>query len=114
MTHGYHLVEGKSGHAMEDYVLAEYKQVEDNELGLFAIFDGHLSRDIPIYLKSHLFNNILNEVNTKLFHIFIYECFKYNECIACGTSPTFGVPRRRLSGERIALQMRRYWRKLRI
>ncbi|KAL0353774.1 UNVERIFIED_CONTAM: putative protein phosphatase 2C 39 [Sesamum angustifolium] len=61
ITHGYHLVEGKSGHAMEDYVFAEFKEVGDNELGLFAIFDGHLSREIPDYLKSHLFNNILNE-----------------------------------------------------
>ncbi|KAL6529710.1 hypothetical protein OROGR_015333 [Orobanche gracilis] len=61
ITHGYHLVEGKAGHAMEDYVFAQFKEVGDNELGLFAIFDGHLSREIPDYLKSHLFNNILNE-----------------------------------------------------
>ncbi|KAI3457438.1 hypothetical protein Pfo_014101 [Paulownia fortunei] len=61
ITHGYHLVEGKSGHAMEDYVFAQFKEVDDNELGLFAIFDGHLSREIPDYLKSHLFNNILKE-----------------------------------------------------
>ncbi|XVE50200.1 hypothetical protein DITRI_Ditri01bG0142800 [Diplodiscus trichospermus] len=61
IIHGYHLVEGKSRHPMEDYVVAEFKQVGDNELGLFAIFDGHLSQIIPNYLKSHLFNNILNE-----------------------------------------------------
>ncbi|PIN15738.1 Serine/threonine protein phosphatase [Handroanthus impetiginosus] len=61
ITHGYHMVEGKSGHAMEDYVFAQFKEVDDNELGLFAIFDGHLSREIPDYLKSHLFNNILKE-----------------------------------------------------
>ncbi|KAG6397804.1 hypothetical protein SASPL_139252 [Salvia splendens] len=61
IKHGYHLVEGKSGHAMEDYVFAEFRQVDENELGLFAIFDGHLSREIPNYLKSHLFNNILKE-----------------------------------------------------
>ncbi|KAK6134631.1 hypothetical protein DH2020_031641 [Rehmannia glutinosa] len=46
---------------MEDYVFAQFKEVDENELGLFAIFDGHLSRDIPDYLRSHLFNNILNE-----------------------------------------------------
>ncbi|KAL3652574.1 hypothetical protein CASFOL_002255 [Castilleja foliolosa] len=63
ITHGYHLVEGKSGHAMEDYVFAQFKEVGDNELGLFAIFDGHLSREVPDYLKSHLFNNILNETD---------------------------------------------------
>ncbi|GFQ04867.1 probable protein phosphatase 2c 39 [Phtheirospermum japonicum] len=62
--HGYHLVEGKVGHAMEDYVFAQSKEVGDNELGLFAIFDGDLSREIPDYLKSHLFNNILNEPNS--------------------------------------------------
>ncbi|XP_042023547.1 probable protein phosphatase 2C 39 isoform X1 [Salvia splendens] len=62
IKHGYHLVEGKSGHAMEDYVFAEFRQVDENELGLFAIFDGHVSREIPNYLKSHLFNNILKEL----------------------------------------------------
>lgn len=62
VTHGYHLVKGKSSHPMEDYVVAEFKQVEGSELGLFAIFDGHLSHDIPDYLRSHLFVNILKEV----------------------------------------------------
>ncbi|GLT83329.1 hypothetical protein SLE2022_016240 [Rubroshorea leprosula] len=61
ITHGYHLVKGRSHHAMEDYVVADFKQVDDNELGLFAIFDGHLSHVIPDYLKNHLFENILNE-----------------------------------------------------
>ncbi|KAL9996351.1 putative protein-serine/threonine phosphatase [Helianthus debilis subsp. tardiflorus] len=60
-THGYHLVKGKSHHDMEDYVFAEFKNVDDNELGLFAIFDGHLSHEVPDYLRSHLFENILNE-----------------------------------------------------
>lgn len=62
MTHGFHLVEGKSNHAMEDYVVAQFKQVDENELGLFAIFDGHLSHEVPDYLRSHLFENILKEV----------------------------------------------------
>ncbi|KAL2944374.1 putative protein phosphatase 2C 39 [Bienertia sinuspersici] len=61
VTHGYHTAKGKSSHPMEDYVFAEFKQVEDNELGLFAIFDGHLSQQVPDYLRSNLFNNILNE-----------------------------------------------------
>ncbi|XP_021719300.1 probable protein phosphatase 2C 39 isoform X1 [Chenopodium quinoa] len=63
VTHGYHTAKGKSAHPMEDYVFAEFKQVEDNELGLFAIFDGHVSQDVPDYLRSHLFNNILKEPN---------------------------------------------------
>ncbi|KAF6155870.1 hypothetical protein GIB67_039201 [Kingdonia uniflora] len=61
ITHGHHLVKGKSHHDMEDYVVAQFKQVEDKELGLFAIFDGHLSHEVPHYLCSHLFDNILNE-----------------------------------------------------
>ncbi|XP_038898686.1 probable protein phosphatase 2C 39 [Benincasa hispida] len=61
VTHGFHLVEGKSNHAMEDYLVAEFKQVDHHELGLFAIFDGHLSNTIPDYLQSHLFSNIINE-----------------------------------------------------
>lgn len=61
ITHGFHLIKGKSNHAMEDYVFAQFKQVQDKELGLFAIFDGHLGHDVPDYLQSHLFDNILNE-----------------------------------------------------
>ncbi|KAL9661240.1 hypothetical protein QQ045_026062 [Rhodiola kirilowii] len=61
VTHGFHLVEGKSNHAMEDFIHAQFRQVGDNELGLFAIFDGHLSNIIPDYLRNHLFDNILNE-----------------------------------------------------
>ncbi|KAJ6770365.1 PROTEIN PHOSPHATASE 2C [Salix purpurea] len=63
ITHGFHLVKGKSHHDMEDYVVAEFKEIDDNELGLFAIFDGHLSHIIPDYLRSHLFDNILKEPN---------------------------------------------------
>ena len=45
--------------------MAEFKKVDDHELGLFAIFDGHLGHDVADYLRSHLFENILKEV-TKL------------------------------------------------
>ncbi|XP_004510031.1 probable protein phosphatase 2C 39 [Cicer arietinum] len=61
ITHGFHLVKGRSDHAMEDYVVAEFKQVDDNELGLFAIFDGHSGHGVPDYLRSHLFDNIIKE-----------------------------------------------------
>ncbi|XP_061338250.1 probable protein phosphatase 2C 39 isoform X1 [Gastrolobium bilobum] len=61
ITHGFHLVKGRSDHAMEDYVVAQFKQVENNELGLFAIFDGHSGHSVPDYLRSHLFDNILKE-----------------------------------------------------
>lgn len=61
ITHGYHLMKGKSNHAMEDYVVSDFKQVNNNELGLFAIFDGHLGHDVANYLQNHLFENILRE-----------------------------------------------------
>ncbi|KAL4205200.1 hypothetical protein AMTRI_Chr01g136190 [Amborella trichopoda] len=61
VIHGFHLVEGKSGHDMEDYHVAQYRYVKGHELGLFAIFDGHLGDSVPSYLQSHLFDNILNE-----------------------------------------------------
>lgn len=63
VTHGYYCVKGKSHHPMEDYAFAQFREVDDNELGLFAIFDGHLSNDVPDYLKSNLFENILNQPN---------------------------------------------------
>ncbi|XP_060672551.1 probable protein phosphatase 2C 58 isoform X3 [Ziziphus jujuba] len=55
------MVKGKSKHAMEDYVVSEFKKVSDHELGLFAIFDGHLGHDVANYLQTHLFDNILKE-----------------------------------------------------
>ncbi|KAL9272040.1 putative protein phosphatase 2C 58 [Drosera capensis] len=61
ITHGYHLVEGKSTHGMEDCLVSEFRQADDAELGLFAIFDGHMGHDVAEYLQSHLFDNILKE-----------------------------------------------------
>ncbi|CAN1829330.1 Probable protein phosphatase 2C 39 [Linum perenne] len=61
VTHGYHLVKGRSNHPMEDYIVSEFRSVQGNELGLFAIFDGHLSQSVPDYLRSNLFDNILKE-----------------------------------------------------
>lgn len=63
VSHGFHLVEGQSGHDMEDYHVAEYRQKRNHVLGLFAIFDGHLGDRVPNYLKDNLFNNILEESN---------------------------------------------------
>ena len=61
-AHGYHLVKGKSGHDMEDYHVAEHRYDRGHELGLYAIFDGHLGDSVPGYLKANLFTNILEEV----------------------------------------------------
>lgn len=62
VTHGSHLMKGKSNHPMEDCLVSEYKKVDDKDLGLFAIFDGHMGHNVANYLQSNLFNNILKEV----------------------------------------------------
>lgn len=69
-------------HPMEDYVFAQFKQVDDNKLGLFAVFDGHLSQEVPDYLRSHLFDNIINEVNHS--HRFVY--FSIYTVLVLGTA----------------------------
>ncbi|XP_027064631.1 probable protein phosphatase 2C 58 isoform X1 [Coffea arabica] len=61
VTHGYYLLKGKSNRPMEDYLVSELRRLDKNELGLFAIFDGHMGNDVPKYLQSHLFDNILKE-----------------------------------------------------
>ncbi|VAH45512.1 unnamed protein product [Triticum turgidum subsp. durum] len=60
VKHGYHLVKGKSNHPMEDYLVAEYRQVGEHDLGLFAIFDGHLGHTVPDFLRAHLFDKYLH------------------------------------------------------
>ena len=47
---------------MEDYHVAKFVRIQENELGLFAIYDGHLGDSVPAYLQKHLFPNILKEV----------------------------------------------------
>ncbi|XP_050263724.1 probable protein phosphatase 2C 9 isoform X1 [Quercus robur] len=58
---GFSLVKGKANHPMEDYHVAKFMQSEGHELGLFAIYDGHLGDTVPSYLQKHLFSNILKE-----------------------------------------------------
>ncbi|XP_047950163.1 probable protein phosphatase 2C 9 [Salvia hispanica] len=59
--YGFSLVKGKANHPMEDYHVAKFVQVRGRELGLFAIYDGHLGDSVPAYLQKHLFSNILKE-----------------------------------------------------
>lgn len=47
---------------MEDYHVSKFVKIQGHELGLFAIFDGHLGDTVPAYLQKHLFANILEEV----------------------------------------------------
>ncbi|KAL9245168.1 hypothetical protein vseg_018847 [Gypsophila vaccaria] len=58
---GYSLVKGKANHPMEDYHVAKFEQLDEHELGLFAIFDGHMGNGVPSYLQQNLFDNILKE-----------------------------------------------------
>lgn len=46
---------------MEDYHVAKFVQYQGRELGLFAIYDGHLGDKVPAYLQKNLFRNILKE-----------------------------------------------------
>ena len=45
--------------------VAEFKKIQDHELGLFAIYDGHLGHNVADYLQRNLFDNILSEVFAK-------------------------------------------------
>lgn len=62
VTHGFHLVEEKMDHPMEDYIMATNRKVSGHHLGLYAIFDGHSGRKVAEYLQSNLFDRILSEV----------------------------------------------------
>lgn len=61
IKYGFSLVKGKANHPMEDYHVAKFVQIDEHELGLFAIYDGHLGDKVPAYLQKHLFSNILEE-----------------------------------------------------
>lgn len=61
IAHGFSLVKGKANHPMEDYHYAEFRRIDKGELGLFAIFDGHLGHDVPHFLQKHLFENIIQQ-----------------------------------------------------
>ncbi|XP_076929333.1 putative protein phosphatase 2C 9 [Bidens hawaiensis] len=73
VKYGFSLVKGKANHPMEDYHVAKFMSHQGHELGLFAIYDGHLGDSVPAYLQKHLFSNIIKEnefwtdPNTALF-----------------------------------------------
>ncbi|PHT50698.1 putative protein phosphatase 2C 41 [Capsicum baccatum] len=61
IKYGFNLVKGKADHPMEDYHVAKFVQIQEHELGLFAIYDGHLGHEVPSYLQKHLLAKILKE-----------------------------------------------------
>lgn len=62
ISYGFSLLKGSADHPIEDYHVAKFICMRDQELGLFAVFDGHLGDSVPAYLQKHLFANILEEV----------------------------------------------------
>lgn len=78
--YGFSLVKGKANHPMEDYHVARFVQFQRHELGLFAIYDGHLGHSVPAYLQKHLFANILKEVGF-LFSIVSFHPFLWRHAI---------------------------------
>ncbi|XP_044490482.1 probable protein phosphatase 2C 9 [Mangifera indica] len=61
VKYGFSLVKGKANHPMEDFHVAKFLQFQGHELGLFAIYDGHLGDSVPAYLQKHLFPNIIKD-----------------------------------------------------
>ncbi|KAL5564067.1 hypothetical protein UlMin_033814 [Ulmus minor] len=61
VKYGFSLVKGKANHPMEDFHVAKFAHVQGHELGLFAIYDGHLGDTVPAYLQKNLFSNILKD-----------------------------------------------------
>ena len=55
MRFSFSLVKRKANQLMEDYYVAKFVQVQGHELGIFAIYDGHLEDSVPAYLQKNLF-----------------------------------------------------------
>ncbi|KAH7433599.1 hypothetical protein KP509_07G076700 [Ceratopteris richardii] len=61
IAYGFSLVKGKANHPMEDCHVADFFSINKQELGTFAIYDGHLGHSVAQYLKTNLFHNILSQ-----------------------------------------------------
>ena len=66
IVHGFNLVKGKASDPMEDYHVEKFTQIKGHELGLNAIFGGHLGDSVTSYLQKNLFANILSEVSDQI------------------------------------------------
>ncbi|KAB1206894.1 putative protein phosphatase 2C 10 [Morella rubra] len=78
VKYGFSLVKGKANHPMEDYHVAKFVHFQGHELGLFAIYDGHLGDSVPAYLQKHLFPNILKDVKKgiNIVTVMFYDQFQ--------------------------------------
>ena len=65
VTFGYARVKGLRNHPIEDYHVARMQSFDGNEIGLFAVYDGHAGTEVASYLEQELFNKILAHPNFK-------------------------------------------------
>lgn len=63
VTFGYARVKGLRDHPIEDYHVARMQSFDGNEIGLFAVYDGHAGTEVASYLEQELFNKILAHPN---------------------------------------------------
>lgn len=92
-------------------MVSKFKKVHDSELGLFAIFDGHLGHDVADYLQCHLFENILNEVpccSSHFPHLFPFILINKFIPFLPGCSLISGQKQRMLLGKPIKLLITRF------
>ena len=68
---------------MEDYYVSKFTKTDGKELGLFAIYDGHLGERVPAYLQKHLFSNILKEVSKKKKYLTVLVSFFFTASSSC-------------------------------
>lgn len=59
VTFGYARVKGLRDHPIEDYHVARMQSFDGDEIGLFAVYDGHAGTEVAAYLEQRLFDNIL-------------------------------------------------------
>lgn len=64
--YGFSLLQGLRGNPMEDFHVAEFREIEGEEIGLFGIIDSHDGRVVGNHVQHHLFDNILNEGGVRL------------------------------------------------
>lgn len=63
VTFGYARVKGLRDHPIEDYHVARTQSFDGDEIGLFAVYDGHAGTEVAAYLEQELFENILKHPN---------------------------------------------------
>jgi serine/threonine protein phosphatase PrpC len=63
VTFGYARVKGLRDHPIEDYHVARMQSFNGEEIGLFAVYDGHAGTEVASYLEQELFDKILADPN---------------------------------------------------